>query len=60
MTLIVDEFSAVTGAAPLLIDLAERVRDAGGQAVVSVQSWEGLGVMTPSGAGCGMRWLPEV
>jgi hypothetical protein len=43
VTLIIDEFSAVTAAAPLVIDLAERVRDVGGQVVVSVQSFEGLG-----------------
>ncbi len=43
VTLIVDEFSAVTGAATLVIDLAERVRDVGGQVVVSAQSYEGLG-----------------
>jgi hypothetical protein len=43
VTLIVDEFSAVTAAAPMVIDLAERVRDVGGQVVVSAQSYEGLG-----------------
>jgi len=43
VTFIVDEFSAVTEAAPMVIDLAERVRDVGGQVVVSVQSYEGLG-----------------
>lgn len=41
--LIVDEFSAVTGAAPMVIDLAERVRDAGGLVVPSAQSYMGLG-----------------
>lgn len=40
---VVDEFSAVTGAAPMVIDLAERVRDAGGMVVACVQSFEGLG-----------------
>ena len=40
---VVDEFSAVTGAAPMVIDLAERVRDAGGQVVACVQNYEGLG-----------------
>ena len=39
----VDEFSAVTGAAPMVIDLAERIRDVGGQVVVSAQNTEGLG-----------------
>ena len=39
----VDEFSAVTGAAPMVIDLAERIRDVGGQVVVSAQNSEGLG-----------------
>jgi hypothetical protein len=43
VTFIVDEFSAVTAAAPMVIDLAERVRDVGGQVVVSAQSYEGLG-----------------
>lgn len=43
VTFIVDEFSAVTSAAPMVIDLAERVRDVGGQVVVSAQSYEGLG-----------------
>lgn len=43
VTFIVDEFSAVTEAAPMVIDLAERVRDVGGQVVVSAQSYEGLG-----------------
>ncbi len=43
VTLIVDEFSAVTDAAALVIDLAERVRDVGGQVIVSAQSYEGLG-----------------
>lgn len=43
VTFIVDEFSAVTEAAPQVIDLAERVRDVGGQVVVSAQSYEGLG-----------------
>jgi len=43
VTFIVDEFSAVTSAAPMVIDLAERVRDVGGQVVVSAQSWGGLG-----------------
>lgn len=38
-----DEFSAVTAAAPLVIDLAERVRDVGGQVVVTAQSYQGLG-----------------
>jgi hypothetical protein len=40
---VVDEFSAVTGAAPKVIDLAERVRDAGGMVVACVQNFEGLG-----------------
>lgn len=43
VTFLVDEFSAVTQAAPMVIDLAERVRDVGGQVVVSAQSYEGLG-----------------
>lgn len=43
VTFIVDEFSAVTEAAPMVIDLAERVRQVGGQVVVSAQSYEGLG-----------------
>ena len=43
VTLIVDEFSAVSAAASVVIDLAERVRDVGGQVVVSAQSYEGLG-----------------
>lgn len=43
VTFLVDEFSAVTAAAPIVIDLAERVRDVGGQVVVSAQSYEGLG-----------------
>ena len=43
VTFIVDEFSAVTAAAPMVIDLAERVRDVGGQVVISAQSWGGLG-----------------
>lgn len=42
-TIIIDEFSAVTTAAPVAINLAERIRDVGAQLVVSVQSWEGLG-----------------
>ena len=40
---ILDEFSAVTAAAPLVIDPAERVRDVGGQVVVSTQGYQGLG-----------------
>lgn len=43
VTFIVDEFSAVTEAAPMVTTLAERVRDVGGQVVVSAQSYEGLG-----------------
>jgi hypothetical protein len=43
VTFVVDEFSAVTSAAPMVIDLAERVRDVNGQVVVSAQSYEGLG-----------------
>jgi hypothetical protein len=43
VTLVIDEFSAVPSAAPLVIDLAERVRDVGGQVIVSAQSFEGLG-----------------
>ena len=44
VTLVVDELSAVTAvAAPLAMDLAERVRDVGGQVIVSAQSYEGLG-----------------
>lgn len=43
MSLIIDEFSAITDAAPLVIDLAERVRDVGGQVIVAAQSYEGLG-----------------
>ena len=43
VTIIVDEFSAVSAAASVVIDLAERVRDVGGQVVVSAQSYEGLG-----------------
>lgn len=43
VTLLVDEFSAITSAAPMMTDLAERVRDVGGQVVVSAQSYEGLG-----------------
>lgn len=39
----VDEFSAVTGAAPMVIDLAERVRDASGMVVACVQNFLGLG-----------------
>lgn len=39
----IDEFSAVTAAAPLVINLAERVRDVGGQVVVVAQGFEGLG-----------------
>ena len=42
-TLIIDEFSAVASAAPLVTNLAERLRDVGCQTLVSVQSWEGLG-----------------
>jgi len=42
-TIVIDEFSAVTTAAPVAINLAERIRDVGAQLVVSVQSWEGLG-----------------
>lgn len=42
-TIVIDEFSAVTTAAPIAINLAERIRDVGAQLVVSVQSWEGLG-----------------
>jgi hypothetical protein len=44
VTIIIDEFSAVTTAAPIAINLSERIRDVGGQLIVSVQSWEGLGV----------------
>lgn len=40
---IVDEFSAVTAAAPLVISLAERVRDSNAQVIVSVQGYQGLG-----------------
>lgn len=40
---IVDEFSAVTQAAPMVIDLAERVRDVGGRVIVSAQGFQGLG-----------------
>jgi hypothetical protein len=40
---VLDEFSAVTQAAPMAIDLAERVRDVGGQVVVSAQGFQGLG-----------------
>lgn len=43
VSVIIDEFSAVTDAAPLVIDLAERVRDVGGQVIVAAQSYEGLG-----------------
>jgi hypothetical protein len=43
LTVIIDEFSAVTAAAPAVINLAERVRDVGGQVIVSAQSYEGLG-----------------
>jgi hypothetical protein len=43
VTFIVDEFSAVTSAAPMVIDLGERVRDVGGQVVVSAQNYKGLG-----------------
>lgn len=42
-TLIVDEFSAISELAPQVIDLVERVRDVGGQVIVTAQSWEGLG-----------------
>ncbi len=42
-TIVIDEFSAVTTAAPVAINLAERIRDVEAQLVVSVQSWEGLG-----------------
>ncbi len=42
-TLIIDEFSAIAGLAPQVIDLVERMRDVGGQVVVTAQSWEGLG-----------------
>ena len=40
---VIDEFSAVTNATPLVIDLAERLRDVGGQVIVASQSFEGLG-----------------
>jgi hypothetical protein len=43
VTLIVDEFSAVTSSAPQVIQLAERVRDSGGQIVISAQGFGGLG-----------------
>ena len=43
VVLVVDEFSAVTGAAGQVINLAERVRDVGGMIAVSVQNFEGLG-----------------
>lgn len=43
VTIIVDEFSAISGLAPQVTDLAERVRDVGGQVIVTAQSWEGLG-----------------
>jgi hypothetical protein len=43
ITLVIDEMSAISGLAPQVIDLAERVRDVGGQVLVSVQSFEGLG-----------------
>ena len=33
----------MTAAAPMVIDLAERVRDVGGQVVISAQSYGGLG-----------------
>jgi hypothetical protein len=42
-TIVIDEFSAVTTAAPVAINLTERIRDVGAQLVVAVQSWEGLG-----------------
>jgi hypothetical protein len=41
--LLIDEFSAIDAAAPLVINLAERVRDVGGQVAVTAQSWHGLG-----------------
>jgi hypothetical protein len=37
------EFSAVSSAARMVIELAERIRDAGGQVVVCAQDFEGLG-----------------
>lgn len=43
VTFIVDEFSAVSAAARMVIELAERIRDAGGQVVVCAQDFEGLG-----------------
>ncbi len=42
-TIVIDEFSAVTTAASVAINLAERIRDVQAQLVISVQSWEGLG-----------------
>lgn len=43
VVLIIDEASAISGMAPQITDLAERVRDVGGQVMVAVQSYEGLG-----------------
>jgi hypothetical protein len=43
VTLIIDEFSAVKNASSLAAGAAERVRDVGGQLIVTSQSWEGLG-----------------
>ncbi|MGB3763656.1 MAG: helicase HerA-like domain-containing protein [Ornithinimicrobium sp.] len=43
VTLIIDEFSAVPTAAPFVIDLGERIRDVGGQVIVTAQSFQGLG-----------------
>ena len=44
VVLVVDEFSAVTcSRTRMVIDLAERVRDANGMIVVCVQNYEGLG-----------------
>jgi hypothetical protein len=43
VTLIIDEFSAVKNVSALAASAAERVRDVGGQLIVTAQSWEGLG-----------------
>lgn len=41
---VIDELPAIIELVPFVIDLCERVRDVGGQVIVTAQSYEGLGV----------------
>ena len=43
VSLIIDEFSAVCSTAPLVANLGERIRDVGGQVIVTAQSFQALG-----------------